>query len=575
MIFLNLYRMKRVIFLILGFVCSVSVFSQKTVNYTVTGADVYLSGAKIYSQSKVQLEAGTHTVVIKNITNSLVEGSIQAKVSEGCSLVSVSSSMNYMESGELTQKEKELYESQKKLNNQLKLLQIDQDVNQDEINLITLLIKTPNNSEKKTNYTVTELQDLSKFYASKTAELKKSNYRIEQEMKTVKEELSKIEAQLREEKSVKNKNNQQVEVMLNVTSSGTKTIELTYFVYDCGWIPQYDIKAENKDNPIELIYKASVWQRTGVDWSQAAITLMTNQPAQDQNRPILSPLFVDILVPPPAMQSTLMKSSAKGSADAVQMNMLEMVADEMKLEDFGEYGEMSGNIVYNWASAISTDINISYKVAGKQTVEGNGKSKLLTLDTKKIPARFVYHAVPKLNEQVYLLAYISHWHNLNLINGTASIYLQDVFIGNIAINEKFTGEEYPLSFGVDNRISIKRNKKQDFSSESKVSSEKREKISYEFAIRNNLATSIEVEVLDQVPISKNKSIKVVLEDKGAAEYTENIGLLKWTVPVDAGKSTTFGFSYELRYPKENSVHYTGYSFFTTKYTKFSPQGAQR
>jgi hypothetical protein len=51
---------------------------------------------------------------------------------------------------------------------------------------------------------------------------------------------------------------------------------------------------------------------------------------------------------------------------------------------------------------------------------------------------------------------------------------------------------------------------------------------------------------------------VILEDKGNAEYTEKTGLLKWTVPVDAGKSSTFGFSYELRYPKENSIRYTNY-----------------
>jgi uncharacterized protein (TIGR02231 family) len=140
----------------------------------------------------------------------------------------------------------------------------------------------------------------------------------------------------------------------------------------------------------------------------------------------------------------------------------------------------------------------------------------------------------------------------------ASIYLQDVFIGNITINEAFTGEEYPLSFGVDNRISIKRTKKQDISSETKLSSEKREKISYEIVMRNNLSTDIEVEVLDQIPVSKNKSIRVILEDKGTAEYTENIGLLKWLVPVSAGKSSTTKFSYELRYPKENTVRYENY-----------------
>lgn len=537
--------MKQITFIAFFMLNTLFVFSQKTVDYTVTNADVYLSGAKISSQSKIQLEAGTHTIYVKNITNFLVEGSLQAKVSNGANIVSINSFRNYIEQGELTKKEQELYEKQKKFTRELRLLQIDQETIQEENNLIVSLIESDANNEKKTNYTVAELQSLSKFYSEKVAQLKKSSYDIEQNIQKIQEELNKVNAQLREERSVKNKNNQQVELTLHVTSSGLKTIELSYFVSNCGWVPQYDIKAEHKDNPVEITYKASLWQLTGVDWNDAEITLMTNQPAQDQNRPILSPVFVDAIIPSSSI-------SARGGQlekrkDAVQLNMLEVVAEEEVMADY-----------QNIAEIVTTDINIVYKIAGKQNIAGNGKAKIVTMDVKKIPSRFVYHAVPKLNEQVYLLAYIPNWHTLNLIDGNAAIYMQDAFIGNIYINSRFTGEEYPLSFGIDNRISIKRIKKQDFSSENKLVSEKKEKLMYEFVLRNNLATDIEVEVLDQIPISKNKNVKVILEEKGDAEYTESIGLLKWMVPVSAGKSNTVKLSYELRYPKDNVLNYSYY-----------------
>ncbi len=537
--------MKKIIFLTIFILNAFFAFSQKTIDYIITNADVYLSGAKISSQSKIQLESGTHTIYIKNITDFLVEGSLQTKVSNGANIVSVNSFRNYIESGELTKKEQELYEIQKKLIRELRLLEIGKETIEEENNLIISLIKSDANNEKKTNYTVAELQGLSKFYADKVSQLKKANYDTEQQIQKVQEELNKINAQLREEKSVKNKNNQQVELTLHVTSSGTKTIELSYFVSNCGWIPQYDIKAENKDNPIEITYKASVWQFTGVDWNNAEITLMTNQPAQDQNRPILSPVYVDAMFP----SSTFVRGNqAAKMKDAVQMsNMLELSAEEVAIDEYQNYAQM-----------ISTDINMIYKIAGKQSISGNGKAKILTMDVKKIPSRFVYHAVPKLNEEVYLLAYIPNWHTLNLIDGNAAIYLQGAFIGNIYINSHYTGEEYPLSFGIDNRISIKRIKKQDFSSENKLVAEKKEKLTYEFVVRNNLAMDIEVEVLDQIPISKNKNVKVILEDKGDAEYIENIGLLKWMIAVSAGKSNTVRLSYELRYPKDNVLNYSYY-----------------
>ena len=526
---------------------AISIFPQKTIDYVITNADVYLSGAKIHSQSKVQLEAGTHTIFIKNITDVLVEGTLQAKVSDGANIVSINTSRNFLASSELTKREKELIDAQKKFTHQQRLFEIDLQMNQEENNLVISLINSDANNKEKTKYTVEELQNISKFYAAKVSELKKKRYEIEQEMEKVQVELRKVNAQLQEEKTVKNKNNQQVELVVHVASAGTKTIELSYFVSNCGWVPQYDIKAENKDNPLEIIYKASVWQLTGVDWEQTVITLMTNQPAQDQNRPILSPLYVDATPPMAILPSRQLyaKSESKISEE-VQLNMLDMSITEDSY-DFT-----------NYAQIVTTDINITYKIAGKQNISGNGKAKILTMDTKKYPSRFVYHAVPKLNEQVYLLSYISDWHKLNLLDGKAAIYLQDAFIGHISINSRFAGEEYPLSFGIDNRISIKRVKQQDFSSESKLSSEKKEKLMYEFILRNNLAMDIEVEVLDQVPISKNKNVKVILEDKGNAEYTENIGLIKWMIPIGAGKSNSVKLSYELRYPKDNTLNYSSY-----------------
>ena len=524
-------------------------FAQKTVDYTIIKADVYLSGAKVYSQSKIQLEAGTHTVVIRNITNSLVEGSLRAKVSDGASLVSVNLGKNYIESGGISKREQELLDMQKKFNQQIRLLHIDNETLIEETKLVNELIRYRGDEDKKQGYTVLQLQELTKFYANKISELKKSIYNIELEVAKIQEELNKVNAQLTEERSMKQRNIHQVELLINVTSAGTKTIDLEYFVYSCGWNPQYDIKAESKDKPLEVVYKASVWQTTGVDWTGTEISLMTNQPNRDQNRPILNPLYVDVYTP-----------GTTDSKRSMSVKLSEVAADEIVYANIEMSMEppSTGGFLANQAVITSTDININYAIPGKQTITGNGKPKILTMNTRKIESRFVYHSVPKLNEQVYLLAYIPNWSSLNLINGTASIYLQDAFIGHISIDERFTGEEYPLSFGVDNRISIKRTKKQDFSSEGILSSDRKEQFSYDIMVRNNLNTDIEIEILDQIPVSKNKTVKIALTEKENAEHIENIGLLKWSLPVAAGSSNTAKFSYELRYPKDGKVNYTNY-----------------
>lgn len=537
---------KKIAFITILMVQSLWIFAQKPLDYQINKADIYLNGARVNSVSKISLEKGSHTLIISNITDAIVEKSLQAKISSGANIVSVNISRNYMDISSLTKKEQDLFDAQKKLITEKELSEIEKQTVQDEINLLNLLVRGKDGDDKK--HTVTELRELTKFYADKINELKKESYRITQEITKIQEELMRINAQLVEERALKNKNYNQIEVTVEVTSAGSKTIELGYFVTRCGWQPSYDIKAEGKDKPVHIVYKASVWQNTGIDWKDCEITLMTNQPVQDQNRPVLSPVFVEFYTPSPQAREyeTMADESVEAEKDLVQMysNMVELSQQAKQ--------SIPQNTVYH------TDINITYQIGAKQSIAGNGKSQVLTLDNKQIDARFLYHAIPKLTEQVFLLAYIPKWSNLNLLNGTASIYLQDAFIGQIQIRENYTGEEYPLSFGVDNRITVKRNKKQDLSSESRIGSEKREKISYEFLLRNNLSTDIDIEILDQIPVSKNKNIKVMLEDKGEAEYTESIGLLKWTVPVRAGQSYNLGFTYELRYPKDNTITYSYY-----------------
>ena len=42
-------------------------------------------------------------------------------------------------------------------------------------------------------------------------------------------------------------------------------------VSDAGWIPNYDIKSEKLNAPVELAYKAHVYQKTGNNWENVNV----------------------------------------------------------------------------------------------------------------------------------------------------------------------------------------------------------------------------------------------------------------------------------------------------------------
>ena len=57
---------------------------------------------------------------------------------------------------------------------------------------------------------------------------------------------------------------------MNITVKAEETdtyeLELSYTVGNCGWIPSYDVKAQRLDSPLSIVYYASVFQSTGIDW---------------------------------------------------------------------------------------------------------------------------------------------------------------------------------------------------------------------------------------------------------------------------------------------------------------------
>ncbi|HRB70109.1 MAG TPA: DUF4139 domain-containing protein, partial [Chitinophagales bacterium] len=70
------------------------------------------------------------------------------------------------------------------------------------------------------------------------------------------------------------------------------------------------------------------------------------------------------------------------------------------------------------------------------------------------------------------------------------------------------------------KINIKRVKLNEYSSKKLLSGNVKETKAFETTIKNNKNNAIEIEILDQYPISKNSQIEVKLEDADGATITE-------------------------------------------------------
>jgi len=207
------------------------------------------------------------------------------------------------------------------------------------------------------------------------------------------------------------------------------------------------------------------------------------------------------------------------------------------------------------ASVSDNQMNVLYELNYNQTILSQEKEQYVILDKKNVESTYKYHTVPKLNNQVFLMAFVKNWQNLNLISGEANIYFEDNYIGKTNITSNYVKDEFPISLGVDERIVVKRLKIEDKTTEKTLSSNRIQTESFEISIRNNTKENIELEILDQLPISQHDKISVKTLNIGDGSYDDKTGSILWNRKISSGASEKINFSYELKYPKDMQIQY--------------------
>ncbi len=268
--------------------------------------------------------------------------------------------------------------------------------------------------------------------------------------------------------------------------------------------------------------------------------MSTYRPSYNQNRPILSPLYVA-------------EYAAYNNEDA-KVGYMQKAKAEIS-NSYQMRAEVSEPSQIPVATVSDNQMNILYELNYNQTIVSQEKEQYVILDKKNVDANYKYHTVPKLNNQVFLMAFVKNWQNLNLISGEANIYFEDNYIGKTNITSNYVKDKFPISLGVDERIVVKRIKLEDKTAQKSFNSNKWETESYEISIRNNTKENIELEVLDQIPLSENQKITVKTLNIGDGNYDDKTGSILWNRKINSGAAEKINFSYEVKYPKEMQIQY--------------------
>lgn len=216
--------------------------------------------------------------------------------------------------------------------------------------------------------------------------------------------------------------------------------------------------------------------------------------------------------------------------------------------------DASGKYDASIAEQVEKDLRMEFQIETPFSVPSDDADHRVAIATYQMKADYEYHAVPKLDESVYLVAQISGWEKLNLLNGESNLYFDGTYIGKSYIDVNSSKDTLSFSLGKDKKIVASRKRSEEMSKTRLLGSRYKYEVTWDFTIRNNGGASIPIIVKDHFPISINDDIKVKQGSFDGATLDEKTGILTWKFTTNKGETKQFKFDYQVDYGKTQPVY---------------------
>lgn len=533
--------------------------NNKPIKAKLQKATVYLQGAHLYYSETVNLSQGINDLVFENISSSINVASLQANCKEG-TVMEVRNFEKYKERKPATNKyAREIERIQDSLED-YKFYDIELD---NKLKVITteknLLTNNKLMRGELFNDSLVLLRESMIFLKAKLNEYYEQELKITRNKANNAKVVNKLQERYNllinlqqnngEENQEDEKPTMQVIVTIFAENPTQTQVSFNYLIHNASWVPQYDLQASTQSNNFQLKYFANITQNSGLDWKNTSLTLSTSNPNEANFKPELTPWYLSFLeyrqkptvnylsnamVPIQATRKNVMTDDVQSEKNA------ESQIEEKPLTD---YIEVSQNLIRT-----EYEIKLNYNIAS------DGRAHKVLINQKQVPMQLAFAAVPKLCNDAFLQAKIIGWEDLNIIPGSARLYFDGTYVGEMYLNASSNSDTLSVNLGRDKTIVLTRKKLKEKFKVKLIDNEKIETRTIELMVRNTKNMALEMELEDQIPIVQGtEEIKVKLLHSDDAELDELTGKLKWRVKIGSKDTKKITFTYEIRYPKGKPV----------------------
>ncbi len=514
----------------------------------IRNVTVFMDGALVTRAQTIETRAGSNSAIFTGLTGDLDEDTIRAEFEDSPRARIISVDLEEIIRAELVR------DDERRLNAEVRRIEDELRVLDDRIKVAQLRLDFIAGIGKQTSVTVkTDLergemkpsswQEAWQTLEGGTSEALRTVHQTQIEKRSLHAELGKVKRELSRVKSG-TRDQYRAHVHFESAVSGTVSVLLSYMIDDADWQPVYDAYLDSKSNELTIALAAEVEQNSGEDWSDIRLTVSTAYASEDATLPDLDPWWIDFSTTRTASKE------APGFASGVNVMPSGSAADNLY---FAEEISLSGSSI-----VADSEYASEYQVSARTSVPADGESHRMRIVEHRLPAEVSITVLPRLERNAYVIATATYDGQVPLMPGDVLLYLDGAYKGMGEMPRVRPGGVAKLGFGIDHKVLVKYSEDAEQRSTSGVVSKKRRIERWtEASVLNSHNKSIDITILDHMPVAKDELIKIeILEGSTIPTETDvdkTPGLLAWKKTLDAKEEMKVRFGFTVSFPKDRTT----------------------
>lgn len=366
----NLNQMKKQIVLLSTFllmsifaISATAVKDTTSIDTEINKVTVFFSGAQVERSSKIELNKGAHLLKISGLSYKLNPKSLQVKGTGNLTILSVKHETLQPGNAKQTM-------LSKRINKEMGLIRYDiQDLNNQNYVLAQeeqLIMEHRSVRDEFGAVKISELKEAAIFFRERLSEIRKMILENNKLIDAMNESIGELNTKLNLSNPTSNKYSSELYVSVLAEELLNEDIEISYYVESAGWKPMYEFRVDEVSKPINIVYKASVFQSSGEDWDNVKLTLSSSNPMLSGEKPELRTWYINQPQPvytkayQPANGTTLLKGKAYDNQTGEPLPFANIAIYQNNQLVQGTNTDVNGNFIINPINPGYYQIRTSY-----------------------------------------------------------------------------------------------------------------------------------------------------------------------------------------------------------------------